>query len=279
VDGLRGEVFDNIFSRRYNRWMTLKAAVLAFPVILLLSETGSAQREAPLFLDARNGDDPFVIDITEVTGQYSKAAVEEYQKGIADGRKGNRAAAEEHLRAAIRIEPTFFNAHNSLAILFHRTLRYEDARREYEEAARLNPRSIAPLVNASSVLVEQSLSISAKDSDRARGLLNQALASLNKAFEVQPNAPLADYWTGVVYYLTGFYEEAESHFKKALASGDPRMTVAHLALADIYVHLFEWDSVVVQLDEYLEAAPYASNRARIRIARSLALEKLESPSK
>jgi tetratricopeptide (TPR) repeat protein len=132
------------------------------------------------------------------------------------------------------------------------------------------------LVNAASVLVEQSIALSTRDPDRARGLLNQALASLNKAFEVQPNAPLADYWSGVVYYLTAFFEESESHFKKALASGDPRMTVAHLALADIYIHLYEWDSVVVQLDEYLEAAPLASNRARIRLARSLALEKLGS---
>jgi hypothetical protein len=56
------------------------------------------------------------------------------------------------------------------------------------------------------------------------------------------------------------------------------MPVAHLALADIYVHLYEWDSVVVQLDEYLESVPYASNRARIRIVRSLALEKLGNPA-
>src|SRR5262245_61807743 len=228
--------------------MMLRAAVLALSVILLLSKAASAQRDAPLFLDARNGEDPVVIDITEVTEQYPKAAVEEYQKGIADARRGNRASAEQHLRAAIRLEPKFFNAHNSLAILLHRTLRYEDARREYDEAARLNPRSIAPLVNAASAFVEESLSISSKSPDGARALLNQALASLNKAFEVQPNAPLADYWTGVVYYLTSFFEEAESHFKKALASGDPRMPVAHLALADIYVHLYEWDSVVVQLD-------------------------------
>lgn len=257
--------------------MIVKAAAIAIPMILLLAEAAFAQRDAPLFLDSRSGADPFVIDITEVTGQYAKAAVEEYQKGLAEGRKGNRAAAEEHLKNAVRIEPMFFNAHNSLAILFHRTSRFEDAIREYEEAARLNPRSIAPLVNAASVLIEMALSSPAADSAGARGLLNQALANLNKAFEVQPNAPLADYWTGVVYYLTSFYEESESHFKKALASGDPRMPIAHLALADIYVHLDEWENVVVQLDEYLEAVPYSSNRTRIRVARSVALERLGSP--
>lgn len=253
--------------------------MLALPMILLISQKGAAQREAPLFLDSRNAEDPLVIDITEVTGQYTKAAVDEYQKGISEGRKGNRAAAQEHLEAAIRIEPSFFNAHNSLAILFHRTARFEEAKREYAEAARLNPRSTAPLVNTASVLVEQALSVAPQDSDGSRALLNQALSSLNKVFEVQPGAPLADYFTGLVYYLTSFYEESESHFKKALASGDPRMPVAHLALADIYVRLHEWDSVVVQLDQYLDEVPFAANRARVRLARALALEKLESSSR
>ena len=73
--------------------MLVKSAALGLVLIGLFSDTAGAQRNPPLFLDARNGDDPAVIDVTEITGQYSKAAVEEYQKGIAEGRKGNRAAA------------------------------------------------------------------------------------------------------------------------------------------------------------------------------------------
>ena len=256
----------------------LPKAALTLLLMVLLSQAATAQRGAPLFLDSRNGEDPAVMDVTEITELYAKAAVDLYEKGISEARKGNRAAAREHLEAAIRIEPDFFNAHNSLAILFHRTAEYRNAEQQYREAARLNPRSVAPLVNVASLLVEEALVVSKEDPKTGRTRLNDALASLNKAFEIQPSAALAHYWAGVVYYLTAFYEESESYFKKALETGDPRMAPAHLALADIYVTLREWDGVVVQLDRYLESVPFAPNRARVRAARNAALERLEASS-
>jgi len=101
--------------------MGLKRATLMSILFLLIlaPNFALAQKDRPLFLDRRPGEDPSVIDITEVTDQYPKAAVDEYLKGIEQGRKGNRVAARERLEAAIRIEPDFFNAHNSLAVLFH----------------------------------------------------------------------------------------------------------------------------------------------------------------
>ena len=257
--------------------MLPKAALTLF-LMVLLSQAATAQRDEPLFLDARSGEDPAVMDITEITELYPKAAVEHYEKGVGEARKGNRAAAREHLEAAIRIEPDFFNAHNSLAILFHRTAQYRNAEQQYREAARLNPRSVAPLINMASLQVEEALAVSKEDPKTGRMRLNDALASLNKAFEIQPTAALANYWAGVVYYLTAFYEESESYFKKALETGDPRMVPAHLALADIYVRLREWDGVVVQLDRYLESVPFAPNRARVRAARNAAFERLEASS-
>ena len=250
---------------------TLLAGLL---LLVLMPKTGLAQKDKPLFLDRRPGDDPSVIDITEVTDQYPKAAVDEYQKAVDQARKGNRAAARERLEAAIRIEPNFFNAHNSLAILFHTLSQYSDAEREYLEAARINPRSLAPYVNLASLHIEEAL----QDQKAPRSLLNDALSNLNKAFEVQPGAPMAHYLSGIVYFMTGFYEESESHFKNALASGGSRLIIARLALAEIYIKLKEWDNVVVQLDEYLDAVPYAANRVRIRSVRNAAAEKLASPS-
>jgi len=258
--------------------MGLRGAALmpALLLLMLVPVAGLAQKDTPLFLDKRPGDDPSVIDITEVTDQYPKAAVEEYQKGVEQARKGNRAAARERLEAAIRIEPNFFNAHNSLAILFHTLGQFTDAEREYVEAARLNPRSLAPRVNLASVQIEESLAKQEQDPRAARTFLNDALSNLNKAFEIQPGAPLAHYLTGVIYFMTGFYEESESHFKDALGTGGSRMILARLALADIYIKLKEWDSVVIQLDEYLEEVPYAQNRVRIRTIRNAAAEKLIS---
>jgi len=261
--------------------MGLKRATLMSILFLLIlaPNFALAQKDRPLFLDRRPGEDPSVIDITEVTDQYPKAAVDEYLKGIEQGRKGNRVAARERLEAAIRIEPDFFNAHNSLAVLFHTLGQYSDAEREYEEAARINPRSLAPQVNLASLHIEEAITKQEQqDNKAARTLLNDALASLNKAFEVQPGAPLAHYLTGIIYFMTGFYEESESHFKDALAKGGSTMIASRLALAEIYIKLKEWDSVVLQLDQYLQELPYSPNRVRIRSVRNAAAERLVAPS-
>jgi tetratricopeptide (TPR) repeat protein len=261
--------------------MGLRTATLLSVLFLLMlvPTTALAQKDKPLFLDRRPGEDPSVIDITEVTGQYPKAAVDEYQKGVEQARKGNRAAAKERLEAAIRIEPDFFIAHNSLAILFHTLGQYAEAEREYREAARLNPRSLAPRVNLASVQIEEALERQDQQDGRAsRTFLNDALSNINKAFEIQPGAPLGHYLSGVVYFMTGFYEESESHFKKALGTGGSRLILARLALAEIYIQLKEWDSVVVQLDQYLVEVPNAQNRVRIRSVRNAAAERLVSPS-
>jgi len=261
---------------RYNRFMRRRVPVFILPLLMVMSEVALAQANRPLFLDNRPGEDQSVVDVTEITEQYSKAAVEEYEKGIAEGRKGNRLAARERLEAAIRIDPRFFNAHNSLAILLHQLNLPAEAEREYLEAAKLNPRSYAPYVNLASLHIEQAVAKSEEDPRAARGLLNSALSNLNKAFAMQPAAPLPHYLSGIVYFLTGFYEEAESHFKTSISNGGIRMIGARLALAEIYIKLQEWDGVVAQLDQYLDDFPLAPNRVRVRAIRDSAAGRLAS---
>jgi hypothetical protein len=50
----------------------LKDIAFTSLLLVLLSEAAIAQDRKPLFLDARPGEDPSVIDITEVTGFYDK---------------------------------------------------------------------------------------------------------------------------------------------------------------------------------------------------------------
>jgi tetratricopeptide (TPR) repeat protein len=259
--------------------MSLKALVFMISVMLSMAGWAGAQDDrTPLFLNNRPAEDSSVIDITEIDKQYAKAAVQEYEKALENARKGDRPAAVAHLEAAIRIEPAFFNAHNSLAILFHKMKQYPEAEREYREAQKINPRSAAPLINLGSLHIEQAVE-NVADSTMSRTLLNDALESLNAATRVQAASPVAEYLTGVVYYMTHFFEEAETHFKKALEFSGGQLILSRLALADIYFRIQEWDNVVNQLDAYLAAAPFAADRAKIRARRDDAARKLEVATK
>ncbi len=262
-------------AKLYKPLMLFKVLACAICVFLLMTgQAGAQDDKRPLFLNNGSSDDPSVIDITEIDRQYAKAAVQEYQKALDEARKGDRPAAVARLEAAIKIEPAFFNAHNSLAILFHRMKRYPEAEREYREAQKINPRSAAPLINLGSVHIEQALENSA-DSTLSRTLLNEALESLNAATRLQPSSPVAAYLTGVVYFMTHFFEEAEMHFKRALEFSDGRLVHSRLALADIYSRIQEWDNVVNQLDAYLAISPFAADRVAIRARREDAARKLE----
>ena len=255
--------------------MSGKVFALITAVILLMAARAGAQDEKkPLFLNNRPAEDPSVIDITEIDRQYPKAAVQEYEKALEEARKGARPAALVHLEAAIRIEPAFFNAHNSLAILYHKMKRYSEAEREYREALKLNPRSAAPWVNLGSLHIEQALD-NASDATTSRALLNEALESLNEATRIQPSSTFAEYLTGVVYYMTHFFEEAETHFKRALELSEDRLVLSRLALADIYFRIQEWENVVDQLNAYLQAVPFGSGLVAIRAMRDDAARKLE----
>jgi tetratricopeptide (TPR) repeat protein len=266
--------------------MSLKASVRAIPVILLMAGWADAQdpvitvnERRPVFINTRTtNEDPSVIDITEITQQYAKAAVEEYEKALGDARKGDRAAALARLQAAIKIEPTFFNARNSLAILYHQMKQYRDAEKEYLEAQRLNPRAVATFVNLAGMRIEEALGYATENPMASRGILNDALKSLHEGLRVEPRSVQAQYLVGVVYYMTSFFEEAETHFKKALEYSGDRMLFARLALADVYIRIQEWDNVVVQLDAYLQRNPFGQNRELIRSVRDDAAKKAETSS-
>ena len=252
-------------------------SIFGFAVIAAALAGGpalAAEQDGALSTFERPGEDPLLRDVTEITRQYPRAAVREFEKGMDDSRKGKLANAARHLEDAIRIAPQFFNAHNSLGALYQMMERYRDAEREYREAHRLNPRSAAPLVNLGALHIVESVSRGAGDALARRSLLNDALASLNSALELQPSSAVAHCLTGVVYYKTGFFEDAEFHLLRALDNGS-RSRLARLALAGLYIHTQEWTNALLQLDAYLAENRFSSDRHWIRILRQELAEKVK----
>lgn len=242
-------------------------------LLLLFAVVGSAsgQAEGPLYLDHRPGEDTSVVDVAEFSANYPKKAIEEYEQAVSDARRGNRASALMHLEEALSIFPDFYAARNALGIVYQRMGRFRDGEREFKLAADLNPRSVAPLLNLGGLFIEEAESNPGQYASRT--LLNDALGNLQTALRLQPASPLGHYLTGLVYYKTAFYEEAEDHFERAL-DGGPNMSFVNLALANVYIHLQEWDSVLARLDTYLRENRFAANRDEVRQVRARIVEKL-----
>jgi len=230
---------------------------------------------SPVNLNPRIGEEDGIVDITEFSGNYPRAVVEEYDRAIADARKGELPQAVSRLEDAIKIVPEFYAAHKSLGTLYQVMRRFRDAEREYRIAKELNPRSAAPLVSLGGLFIDEAESGTITEGREILGLLNEALVNLQEAMRIQPATAFARYLTGVVYYKTRFYEEAEDQFKQALDTGT-NMGFVNLALANVYLQLQEWETAIEHLDTYLRMYPWVNNRDDVRQVRAEAVLKLQA---
>lgn len=253
----------------------LPRVLVVGPLVLLAARLTLAQSDPPLYLDHRLGEDQAVVDVAEMTGNYPRKAVQEYEQALEDARKGDRVSALARLEEVVMLAPEYYAAHNSLGVLYQKMKRYRDAERVYQQARALNPRSAAPLVNLGSLYIEEAEASGNAGRVRARSLLNEALGHLQEALKIQPSSGFAHYLVGVVYYITAFYEEAESHFSQALDSGR-NMGFVRQALANVYIQLQEWEGVIEQLDSYLKENPQAVNRDHVREVRDRAARQLQT---
>src|SRR5262249_31591488 len=146
---------------------------------------------------APDGD---VVDVKELTRKYSKKAVDEYQKGQEENRKGNSSKAVERLQNAVKIAPDFYYAHNYLGLVHEKMKRPADAEREYKLARELNPKYPGPLLNLGRMYVEQIENRSSEGPAAIAPILSQARDVLEEAVKLQPNSANGNYLLGVVYY-------------------------------------------------------------------------------
>jgi tetratricopeptide (TPR) repeat protein len=238
-------------------------------VTVLLSKPAIEFRTRPTGLDAA---DPNVVDIGQMKENFPKKAVQNYEKALDEKKKGRLESAVKLLQEAIQIAPRFFHAHNNLGIVFQALKRYPDAEQEFKRSRELNAKTDRPLVNLGSLYIEQS-NLQKSDKAEKGKLLDQALDALEEAVKVNPRSAVGFFLLGQANYRSDFLEEAEEAFKKAHAL-DEDLAAAQLMLANVYMRLEKWQSVVDTLDSYLKENPKASDYAsveqmRTRIVRSL----------
>lgn len=219
-----------------------------------------------------SGEEVDVVDVAELARAYPPQLAEAMKSAKKSFETANYAKALALLEVVVSEAPNLYEAHRLLGMTYQKERRFADAELQYKTAAELRQVSAAPWINLGGLYLELAEASTSKGSGFERGILNKALASLDTAVKLKPDAPFAYYLLGVTYYRSGFYEDAEDHLKHSLELA-PNLLDARLALANVYVKMLEWPNVVAELDAYLSADPKSQNRTQVESLRTKAIER------
>jgi len=198
------------------------------------------------------------VDVSEIMDQYPKKAVDLYNKGLDNHKKGKNEQAIKQLQEALKIAPNFYQVHNTLGILYRDADRFDDAEEQFVQAHQINAHNPEPLVNLSSLYLEEN------KPERA------AEVSENAVLENSRSAPALFNW-GIALYKLSKFDKAEEVLKRALDVA-PKMAQVHLALANVYLKLRRYDSLLDQLNAFLDLNPNAPEREQVEKLRNQVLK-------
>jgi Tfp pilus assembly protein PilF len=188
-----------------------------------------------------------IVNIAEFKELYPKKAVSNFEKGTDLLKKKSTDKAIEYLQQAVELAPTFYEAHNQLGIAYRAAGRPDDAEREFVKAHELNSTGIGPLLNLTTLYLDEN------QPDRA-------VKTGEEAVKANSHSAPAFFNLGVALYRAAMLDRAEVALKRALELA-PSMTNVRLALANVYLKLHRYDKTMEQLDSYIVENPHGEHLA------------------
>jgi Tfp pilus assembly protein PilF len=182
-----------------------------------------------------------IVNVSEILDGYPKKAVDAFKKGVEYHKQKKAEEAMKSLEAALRIAPGFYQAHNELGIVYKEVGRANDAETEFMKAHELNNTNIEPLMNLTSLYLEQN------KPDRAVSASEEAVKANSRSAPAFLNL-------GIALYKAAMPDRAEVALKKALELA-PKMASVRLMLANVYLKLRRYDNVLEQLNTYIAENP------------------------
>jgi Tfp pilus assembly protein PilF len=198
------------------------------------------------------------LDVSEVLDQYPRKAVDLYGKALDSHKKGKIDQAIKQLQEALKIAPNFYPAHNTLGMIYRDAGQLDNAEEQFVQAHQINSHNPDPLVNLSSLYLQEN------KPERAAEVSQEAV------LENSRSAPALFNW-GVALYKLSKLDKAEEVLKRALDVA-PKMAQVHLALANVYLKLRRYDSLLDQLNTYLEQNPKGRDREQVEHLRDQVLK-------
>lgn len=190
-----------------------------------------------------------------LSGNPASKAEELFYEGSDHFRKDELELAEEKFRLAIKIDPSYADAYESLGVMLGRLERFEEALELMRKLSEVNPKSVLAHTNMSLFLMRlgrieeaeehkslatvksfQSFGDEAEQKEleekRKQELQNewaQRESMFRQVLEIDPEDALANFGLGSIAVEKGQWEVARAHLEAVLKS-DPKYSVAYLAL-------------------------------------------------
>lgn len=204
-------------------------------------------------LQLKNRSEPKSEVVNAAFVGVPQPALANYNSAVELASTGDRLAAVEHLKLAIKEHPAFMLAFNELGVQYLRLNQLESADEAFQGALKLDPDAIAALIN--------------------RGIANvmmkrygEAVPILKKAKKIDEASAVCRYFLGQALANLGLFDEAERELNSAISLGKEEMKEAHRVLAIIYSARGDKKRAAAELESYLRLAPGAKDAEQIRTA-------------
>ena len=194
-----------------------------------------------------------IIDIETLVYEY-------YQKAVIDFQSSNEDEAIEKLKKIIKVSPYFYDAYESLGVIYGRQEKFEDAIRVMHELEKIDSKSVMAQTNLSMFYMkvgeiekaethksnatinqfeslgaeaevkrqkEKQAQLKADESKRREAMFEQVL-------KIDPDDALACYGLGELRLEQGQTQDSIKLLSKAIST-DKKYSVAYLALAKAYI--------------------------------------------
>jgi Flp pilus assembly protein TadD len=190
--------------------------------------------------------------------EASRSHIAHNNLGRALERQGRFEEARREFTEAVRLNPDYAEAHSNLGLILGSQGRFAEARAEFSEALRLKPTFADAHINLGVVLIRQ-------------GEREAAEAEFTEALRLQPDAADAHYNLGVVLLQQGRLEPARAEFSETLRL-DPEHARAH---ANLGVVLLNQGRLPEAQSEFSEALRLRPDPADARAYQELVLKAKE----
>lgn len=194
-----------------------------------------------------------------ISGDVESKAFELYYAASDDFKYEKLSSAEEKYRLAIKLNPKFADAYESLGVMLGRQERFHEAIDLMKQLSEVNPKSVLAHTNMSLYLMRlgkieeaeeqksqatiksfQSFGDEAKSKEIEENRKKQQLeefaqreSMFRQVLDIDPDDTLANYGIGSIAAEKGDWEIARAHLERVLAQ-DAKYSVAYLALGKAY---------------------------------------------